>query len=807
MVIFFTCVFILITVFSTLHIYQVYRYNVFTKKKEEKAMLEVSVYRNIAMIVPCYNEEVVVRAAINNFSKLGYPNLKVIYVNDGSTDKTINLLEQLLDLESIPYDESKFIIKCNRVRGIYQSKKYANMIVVDKENGGKADSLNAAINLVDSDFIVTLDADSILKDDALEQINAVLQDPEVIATGGNIITSQGVQNFSGDKIHYKVPRKIVEGIQFIDYLKGFFITKNSYANLRALAVISGAFGVFKKDVMFEVGGFTKSIGEDIDITIKFHRYAKANKKKIVFNDKAMCFTEVPNNWGDFFKQRVRWQKGFIDAFKHHYKFLFKNILSDRLSFFMVFENLVLAYISIVCMLIGFYYIGYDTYYSIPIGWLMWIVIMVGTAIYITYDITIFIMASKSMISIEKKSIPKIIMLLIYEVFIYRQIMIVIYVWGSIEYFFKPHSWNKVARSGANNKIGMLAEIEELSKVVGAENLIVTNDMFNINKESEIISNENKSDRIENIIILKEIENNNEIESLEAKEIEVINEKFEKKDNINNFDLDTMQEDLISELKKAKCMICIAISLFTDSKIFNILKMKKDDGVSVRLIINDDNENLLSGLDYSIFEIYKLSKDSKLNYKMMKNRFCVIDLESVLVGQYDFISGKDILKDDFNKICGFENAEIFADKFMKLRSGIIKEAKFADSRAKVISQIKEAKYIILIAVTIFTDKEIYKLLEEKQRKGVIVKLIISNDKANLESGFDYDIFDSYNWIKEDIKTDIEEDMICVIDLKVGLEGRYNLTKDIDYDIDESINYTNASESMNRFMKLRKQIAGR
>ncbi|MGL4762954.1 MAG: glycosyltransferase [Sarcina sp.] len=481
MVVFFTCIFILITVFSFLHIYQVYRYNMFTKKKEEKVISEVSIYRDIAMIVPCYNEEVVVSAAVNNFSKLTYPNLKVMFVNDGSKDKTLELLSRLLDLENMAFDDSKFLIKCNTVRGIYQSKKYSNMIVIDKENGGKADSLNAAINFVNSDFIVTLDADSILKDDALDQINSVIQDPKVIATGGNIITSQGVQNFSGDKIYYKVPRKIVEGIQFIDYLKGFFITKNSYANLRALAVISGAFGVFKKDVMFAVGGFTKSIGEDIDITIKFHKYAKEHNKKIVFNDKAMCFTEVPNNWNDFFKQRVRWQKGFIDAFKHHYKFLFKNILTDRLSFFMVFENLILAYISIVCMLIGFYYWGYDEYNNIPIGWLMWIVIFIGIVIYLLYDITIFIMASKSSITISKKSILKIIFLLIYEVIIFRQIMVVVYIWGSIEYFFKPHSWNKVQRNGANN---LIDEIH-------TEEITMTDDVVTVDSASnfEILNTE------------------------------------------------------------------------------------------------------------------------------------------------------------------------------------------------------------------------------------------------------------------------------------------------------------------------------
>lgn len=490
MIIFFTCVFILVILFSSLHLYQVYRHNMFTSKKEAQMMDKVLEYKNIAMIVPCYNEEVVVYSAIKNFSKLDYPNLKIIFVNDGSKDRTLEFLNKLLDLEKIDFDKSKFVIECNEVRGIYTSERYSNMIVIDKENGGKADSLNAAINLVDSEFIVTLDADSILKNDALDQINVVLQDEDVIATGGNIITSQGVQNFSGEKIYYKIPRKIVEGIQFVDYLKGFFITKNSYANLKALAVISGAFGVFKKDVMFKVGGFTKSIGEDIDITIKFHRYAKEHNKKIVFNDKAMCFTEVPSNWRDFFKQRVRWQKGFIDAIKNHHKFLLKNFFKDRLSFFMIFENLVLAYISIGCMLIGLYYWIFDVYYHIPVGVLMWIVLGVGLAVYTIYDVTIFIMAKKSMLTISKKSIFKIILLLTYEIFIFRQIMIVVYLWGTVEYFFKPDSWNKVARSGANNLIN--SEVEILEPFKGAA-------------QNDMIEEKNRSLEILNIIKSKDVE--------------------------------------------------------------------------------------------------------------------------------------------------------------------------------------------------------------------------------------------------------------------------------------------------------------
>ncbi|MGL4992404.1 MAG: glycosyltransferase family 2 protein [Sarcina sp.] len=454
---FFTGVFMLIILFGILHLYNVYRWNIFSKSKNNKFDLKkVKTFKNITMLVPCYNEEVVIKSAINNFANLHYPNLKVIFINDGSRDNTLELLKQNLDLTDTPFDESKLKLKCEKIKKIYVSKKYPNMKVIDKLNGGKADSLNAAINFTNAEFLVTLDADSILKDDALDYVNLTLQDNDVIATGGNIITSQGIKNFSGKKIFYIAPNNIIESIQFIDYLKGFFITKNSYAKLRALSVVSGAFGVFKREVMLKVNGFTKTIGEDIDVTIKFHRYALKHNKKVVFNDKAICFTEVPNNWRDFFKQRIRWQKGFMDAFKHHYKFLLKNFFKDKLSFFMIFENLILGYISIVCMITGIIYFSDEIITHKHIGILIYLAFALGILLYIAYDFTIFVMIKQSDIDISKTSKFKLFFLLIYEIVIFRAIMIVICLWGSIEYFFKPQSWNKVKRNGANNQISINA---------------------------------------------------------------------------------------------------------------------------------------------------------------------------------------------------------------------------------------------------------------------------------------------------------------------------------------------------------------
>lgn len=423
-------------------------YFISKKKSYEVISFDGLDRKSMSLLIPCYNEEVVIKSAISSIKKLSYSNLEVIFINDGSSDRTLDILKKEFKLKKISYKSG--VLESKDIINTYESKTNKNIFVIDKVNGGKADSLNAGINLSSNQYVVTLDADSILKEDALDYINYTLQDEDVIAVGGNVVAAQGVCNYNGSKIYTTLKSKYIERVQFIEYLRGFYILKNSYSKINALSVISGAFGVFNKDIMFEVGGFADTVGEDIDITIKFSKYAKDNNKKIAYNDRALCFTELPNTWGDLSKQRIRWQKAFLDAIKNHRAFILKNIITNSLAFVMLFESFLLLYLTTIVTLVGYICLFGYILRGHTIDSRVYIMFAIGIFMFILHNVITFRIMDNTCLSREKLSISEIIITLFYEFLFYRPIMNIIIIYGSIEFIFKPGGWNKVSRIGVSD---------------------------------------------------------------------------------------------------------------------------------------------------------------------------------------------------------------------------------------------------------------------------------------------------------------------------------------------------------------------
>jgi len=199
--------------------------------------------KGISIIVPCYNEAPILKYTIEGIKQIKYANCEVIFVNDGSTDDTLNVLMEELDVSRITPDN--LTILSGKVRGVYQSNKYPGIYVIDKINGGKADSLNIGFKLANKELILTMDGDCILDENALNVMNQVFTDDSVIAAGGAVHVMQMF------KLNKKPSLLIL--LQSLDFMKGFYIYKASLAYNNALAIISGAFGVFKKDVLYQVG--------------------------------------------------------------------------------------------------------------------------------------------------------------------------------------------------------------------------------------------------------------------------------------------------------------------------------------------------------------------------------------------------------------------------------------------------------------------------------------------------------------------------------------------------------------------------
>ncbi len=283
----------------------------------------------ITLLVPAHNEEKSIVVAVRSLLSLDYPSLEVIVINDGSADRTLAELTRHFrlhraDLLYIPE------IRSAPVRGIYRSLDEPRLLVVDKEAGGsKADASNAGLNAATSPYICVLDADSILERDALLRIMVrVLANPErVVAAGGIVRVLNGSHIMAGALREVRLPRRPFEVIQVIEYLRAFLVGREAWAHFNMMVIISGAFGVFRRDLVKRIGGYRSSaVGEDFDLVVRLHRhlYEQRVDYQISFVPDPVCWTEVPADFASLARQRARWQKGLLDVLWQNRNMLFRS---------------------------------------------------------------------------------------------------------------------------------------------------------------------------------------------------------------------------------------------------------------------------------------------------------------------------------------------------------------------------------------------------------------------------------------------------------------------------------------------------
>ena len=274
----------------------------------------------VTLIVPAYNEEATIIQTIMNLLKLDYAEYEIIVVNDGSKDQTLQLLIDHFAMVPIrqPYKRS---VENKPIRTVYRTPKHRHLIVLDKENGGKADALNAGINFSRYPVVVSMDADSVLEKDALIRILLpFMKDNSVVAVGGVVRISSGCVIEDGDIKEIGLPATWLGRLQTVEYLRSFFTGRIGAAAMEMLLIISGAFGAFRKEALIAVGGYTADcIGEDMEVVVKIHRAMRLAGKpyKISFLPDPICWTQPPDNLRDLYKQRKRWQIGLINVLLRH----------------------------------------------------------------------------------------------------------------------------------------------------------------------------------------------------------------------------------------------------------------------------------------------------------------------------------------------------------------------------------------------------------------------------------------------------------------------------------------------------------
>jgi len=283
----------------------------------------------ITILAPAHNEEKSIRIAVRNLLDLDYPELEVIVINDGSTDRTLQELQKGFRLRAI---RVLYIpqVSSATVRGLYRSEADPRLLVVDKEAGGsKADAVNAGLNAATSPYVCVVDADSILERDALLRIMIpVLADPKrVVCVGGIVRVLNGSEIQDGRMRRVCLPRKSIEVIQVVEYLRAFLIGREAWAQANMLMIISGAFGVFRADLVRAAGGYRASaIGEDFDLVVRMHRLLRDRRADyhISFVPDPVCWTEVPGDLRSLARQRARWQKGMLDVLWPNRDMLFRS---------------------------------------------------------------------------------------------------------------------------------------------------------------------------------------------------------------------------------------------------------------------------------------------------------------------------------------------------------------------------------------------------------------------------------------------------------------------------------------------------
>lgn len=275
----------------------------------------------ISLIVPSYNEEVSVRESVGCMLRLDYPNYEVIVVNDGSKDRTMQILVEEFKL----YKSARPVtgpLATKQVRKVYESADPVRLLVIDKENGGKADSINAGINAARSPLVMVVDSDSLIDRDGLfEMVKPFLEDPDrTIAVGGTVRPVNDCVVDAGVVREIRVSKSMLANFQAVEYLRAFFGGRVGFSLFNCMLIISGAFGLFRRDAVIEVGGFLHStIGEDMELVVRMHHYFRDRKRdyRIAYVAAPVCWTEVPMSWKILHRQRKRWQRGTVDSIWMH----------------------------------------------------------------------------------------------------------------------------------------------------------------------------------------------------------------------------------------------------------------------------------------------------------------------------------------------------------------------------------------------------------------------------------------------------------------------------------------------------------
>ncbi len=402
----------------------------------------------ISLLIPAYNEEENIVSNIKSLMKMDYPQFEIIVINDGSTDKTHERIIESFGLYKIE-TAIKTSIPTKEVHGIYYNIEYPNLIYVEKENGGKSDALNAGINISSYPLFACLDADSRIEPDALLKLSIeFLKNTDTIVAGGLVRIANGFKIRDGRVSGFSMPEKMIERFQIVEYFRSFLSGRVSWGATNSMLIVSGAYGVFKKQAVIEVGGYkTNTIGEDMEIVVRLHRYMRAHRRKykIIFCEDSVCWTQGPMSVADIRSQRRRWQIGLFDTLISH-KSLFLNPRYGSVGLMAIPYNWVFELLGAVVEVLGYFIIPFSlvmgelnifffvVYFLLAV--LLGVILSLGSLILEQYTRK-SVMSAKQCLSLSLYALL--------ENFGYRQMITLFRLEGIFKYRKLRKTWGKIKR--------------------------------------------------------------------------------------------------------------------------------------------------------------------------------------------------------------------------------------------------------------------------------------------------------------------------------------------------------------------------
>lgn len=405
----------------------------------------------VSILVPAYNEEVGVTSTVRSLLALEYPEKEIIVIDDGSKDRTSERMIEEFQMKQVPF-AVRLHIETAEIIATYQSSIFPYIRLIKKANGGKADALNAGINLAAYPYFCAIDGDSILENDGLlKTMKPIIEsDGQIIVVGGSVRIANG-STISRSKVEaIDLPKSPVVLMQIVEYFRAFLIGRLALSHLNILLIISGAFGVFNKERVIQAGGYNKNtVGEDMELIVRLHRLLREEKsrQRIEYIPDPVCWTEAPESLGVLRSQRIRWQRGLFETLWSHRKMMmnpkYGSIGLFSMPYFLLVELLgaVFEFVGYFLIFGGFFFSLIDTYTA---SILFMVTIFYGSLI----SALAVLLEELTLHKYPKAShLVRLYLWALTETFWYRPLMVLWRVQGIFATFRKKAHWGDMKRKG------------------------------------------------------------------------------------------------------------------------------------------------------------------------------------------------------------------------------------------------------------------------------------------------------------------------------------------------------------------------